>query len=677
MSDRPAVKPIHTVLVANRGEIAVRIIDAVHELGLRAVAVYAASDRDGAAVEAADVAVALRGTTATETYLDQAQLLDAALAQGADAVHPGYGFLSERADFARAVLEAGLTWIGPHPDAIAAMGDKLAAKRIAAQVGVPTLPSAELAGEAEFEWRAQASMVGYPLLVKAAAGGGGRGMRLVSGEDELEEAVHSARREARDSFGDGTVFAERWVPAPRHIEVQIVADQHGHVIHLGERECSIQRRHQKLVEEAPSTAVDDTLREQLGAAAIALAEAIDYDNVGTVEFLVDAERREFWFLEMNTRIQVEHRVTEEVADCDLVQWQIQCARGEPLEWTQDDVEIEDHAVEVRLYAEDPARDWLPSTGRITCFATGYSPSSLYVTVDAGFDESANMQVSYEVSPQFDPLLAKLVARGSDRARAVGRLVRALTELQLHGITTNRDYLLAVLQHPDFVEGRTTTLFVADHPGLLDAGPEPDTIAQHALVAALASDRAREPGPWGSAPLGWRNVGTAPLRTRLRHRDQTIEILREVGTDGAFEAQVSGVRRLGRILSLPEQDRRPQRMLVEIDGATRQYEARQVDDTWYVNSSLGQTDLVELPRFPEPVAAAVAGGPTAPVPGRVVRVEVSAGATVEPGQVLVVLEAMKVEHHVRASVAATVVDVLVAPGDTVEAHQLLIRLEDAP
>ncbi len=501
-------------------------------------------------------------------------------------------------------------------------------------------------------------------------------MRLVAGEDELEEAVRSARREAQDSFGDGTVFAERWVPAPRHIEVQVVADRHGHVIHLGERECSMQRRHQKLVEEAPSTAVDETLREQLGAAAIALAEAIGYDNVGTVEFLLDAERREFWFLEMNTRIQVEHRVTEEVADCDLVQWQIQCARGEPLEWTQDDVEIEDHAVEVRLYAEDPSRDWLPSTGRITHFHAGYL-SRLDVIVDSGFDETGNIGVDLEVSPHFDPLLAKFVARGYDRPTAVSRLVQALNELQLHGITTNRDYLLAVLQHPDFVEGRTTTLFVADHPALLDAGPEPDTVAQHALVAALASDRSRGPGPWAFAPTGWRNVGTAPLRTRLRHRDQTIDVTRTVRHDGRFEAEVSGLHRTGRVLPLPDQDLRPQRLLVEIDGATREYEVRHVEDAWYVNSTLGQTDLIELPRFAEPSAAAMAGGPTAPVPGRVVGVEVAAGDRVEAGQVLVVLEAMKVEHHVRAIAATTVVDVLVAPGDTVEAHQLLIRLEDAP
>ncbi|MGZ4682933.1 MAG: acetyl/propionyl/methylcrotonyl-CoA carboxylase subunit alpha [Acidimicrobiales bacterium] len=675
------MKAIHTLLVANRGEIAVRIIEAAHELGLRTVAVYAEPDRTAPHVHRADVAVPLTGSTATETYLDQTQLLEAALAQGADAVHPGYGFLSEHAGFAAAVVEAGLTWVGPHPEAIRTMGDKLAAKRIAAQVGVPTLPSAELAGDAEFEWRAQASMVGYPLLVKAAAGGGGRGMRLVADEGELEDAVRSARREALASFGDGTVFAERWLPAPRHIEVQIVADQHGHVIHLGERECSIQRRHQKLVEEAPSTVVDDVLREQLGAAAVELAEAIRYDNVGTVEFLLDAERREFYFLEMNTRIQVEHRVTEEVTGGDLVWWQIQSARGEPLEWTQDDLEIDRHAIEVRLYAEDPARDWLPSTGRITHFSASGSDDDVYVVVDSSIGLLDDGPVDFEVTTHFDPLLAKFTARGYDRPTAIGRLVRYLTGLELHGVTTNRDYLLAVLQHPDFVEGRTTTLFVADHPALLEAGPDPETIAQHALAAGLAADAAATIGhPWAFAPIGWRNVGVAPRRTRFRHRDQTFEVTRTVSSEGRIEATVEGLPLSGQLIERvvdDRTDRRQDHVLLEIDGTTRCYWVSHVGDTWYVNSTSGQTDLVELPRFAEPTAAALAGGPTAPVPGRVVSVEVSPGATVGPGQVLVVLEAMKVEHHVRSLVTATVVDVLVAPGDTVEAHQLLIRLEDAP
>ncbi len=323
----PTARPIRTLLVANRGEIAIRVIDAAHELGIRTVGVYAESDRASAHVQRCDVAVSLSGETASETYLDQAKLLDAALATGADAVHPGYGFLSEHAGFAQAVVDAGLIWVGPHPAAIRTMGDKLAAKRLAAAVGVPTLASTELAGEAEADWARAAAVVGYPLLVKAAAGGGGRGMRLVADAAELGEAVRSARREAEASFGDPTVFAERWLAAPRHIEIQVVGDQFGNVVHLGERECSIQRRHQKLIEEAPSPAVDAGLRDQLGAAALELARAIRYDSVGTVEFLLDADRREFFFLEMNTRIQVEHRVTEEVTGCDLLWWQFQTRAG--------------------------------------------------------------------------------------------------------------------------------------------------------------------------------------------------------------------------------------------------------------------------------------------------------------------------------------------------------------
>jgi propionyl-CoA carboxylase alpha chain len=661
---------MRTLLVANRGEIAVRVIDAARELGLRTVAVYAEPDRHGAHVHLADVAVPLGGSTAAETYLDQAKLLDAALAQGADAVHPGYGFLSEDAGFARAVQAAGLTWVGPRPDAIAVMGDKLAAKRLAEQAGIPTLPSQELHGDDPTGWSAQAETVGYPLLIKAAAGGGGRGMRLVSSPDELAEAVRSARREAEASFGHPTVFAERWLAAPRHIEVQVVADQHGNTLHLGERECSIQRRHQKLIEECPSLAVDDVLREALGAAALTLARAIDYDNVGTVEFLFDPASGQFWFLEMNTRIQVEHRVTEEVVGCDLVWWQIQCARGEPLDWIQDDVELSDtHAIEVRLYAEDPAQDWSPATGTVHRFWWDDFHDD-YVVVDSGISSGHHGPVQVEVTPHFDPLLAKLTARGPSRDAAVGRLVRCLTELELHGVTTNRDYLLAVLQHPDFLEGNTTTLFVADHPGLLDAGPDPDTVALHLLASCLAdAEAARQAQPWPFAPSGWRNVGQSRQSRDFEHRGQRHEVTYRIDDD-RFEADVGGVTMAGRVVARDRHE-----LLLEADGATRCYWVRTHGNTTYVNSSLGQTDLLAQDRFAPPDAMALDGGPVAPVPGRVVAVEVAAGDAVQPGQTLVVLESMKVEHHVRAPVGGTVLQVLVTVGDTVDAQQLLIRLED--
>ncbi len=663
------VRPIHTLLVANRGEIAIRVMESAYDLGARTVAVYAEPDRDAPHVQLADVAVGLGGATAAETYLDQAKLLDAALAQGADAVHPGYGFLSENADFAQAVVDAGLTWVGPHPEAIRTMGDKLAAKAVAARVGVPTLPSAELAGDDPAGWRDQAELVGYPLLVKAAAGGGGRGMRLVSGPGELADAVPSARREAAASFGDGTVFAERWLAAPRHIEVQVMADRHGGIIHLGERECSIQRRHQKLIEECPSPAVDDLLRDRLGQAAVALARAISYDSVGTVEFLLDPDRQEFWFLEMNTRIQVEHRVTEEVLGCDLVWWQLLCAEGEPLAWDQDQVDLSDtHAIEVRVCAEDPAADWAGSTGTVHWFRHGPDGNG-EALVDTAASLVLDGPARYRVSPHFDPLLAKVVTNGLPREVAVGRMVRALRELQIHGVTTNVDYLLAVLQHPDFLAGRTTTLFVADHPALVEAGPDAETVAAHVVAAWVARQRHEAAvGPWGFAPPGWRVSGRAPARPCYGWRGRRLAA--SVSQEGdRLDAEVDGVAVSGRVLAVDDG------LLLELDGAARRFEVRRHDGVTYVNSTLGQTELEELERLPRPDPMAVDGGPVAPVPGRVVAVEVAAGDHIEAGQTLVVLESMKVEHHVRSPQGGTVRQVLVTVGDTVEAQQLLIRVED--
>ena len=658
---------IRRVLVANRGEIAARIIEACRDLGMETVAVYAEADRRAVFVHAADVAVALGGSTSVETYLDATKLLDVALTQGCDAVHPGYGFLSENAEFARLVTEAGMTWIGPRAEAIAAMGDKLAAKRMASEVGVPTLPSMALTGSNDAGWRDQARSVGYPLLIKAAAGGGGRGMRLVSSEDELAEAVPSARRESEAAFGNGTVFAERWLADPRHVEVQIVADQHGTIAHLGERECSIQRRHQKLIEEAPSPGVDDVRRERLTVAALAMARAIDYDNVGTVEFLLDDATGEFFFLEMNTRIQVEHRVTEEVSGWDLVVTQIQSAAGEALGEDAEDIELHGHAIEARLYAEDPSQGWLPVDGTILRYDDDNVDNDTdYVVVDQAVSSGT------VVASEFDPLLAKIVAYGGTRPRAIGRLVRYLRSLQLHGVGSNRDYLLAVLEHPDFLEGHTTTHFVADHPALLEAGPEPETVAAHAVAASLARARTdREGRQWPFALDGWRTLGRPAGRTdRFTWRDRRLEVTScALGGEG-FRFVVDGINVEGRLL-----ESHADHLLVELDGVARCYWLNQVDDTWYVNSSLGQTDLREEPRFHESTSAVADGGPTAPVPGRIVAVEVATGEAVAVGQTLVVLEAMKVEHHVRSNREAIVTEILVRPGDTVDAHQLLIRLEE--
>ena len=440
------------LLVANRGEIAGRVIRTAREMGIETVAVYAAADDAAPFVGAADHAVALAGTTASETYLDQTQLLEVAATTGADAVHPGYGFLSESAEFAAAVIAAGMTWVGPPPEAIAAMGDKLAAKRTMVGVGVPTLPSIEVTGDDRLA--GAAAEIGFPLLVKAAAGGGGKGMRVVVEPADLPAAVAAAKREAAAAFGDSTVFLERYLPASRHVEIQVIGDQHGTLVHCFERECSIQRRHQKLIEEAPSPAVDHRLRAAMGAAAVDAVRVIGYHSVGTVEFLLDdraaGDQVSFYFLEVNTRLQVEHPVTEAVTGLDLVAEQIRIARGEALAFGQDDLAIDGHAIEARLYAEDVEAGFLPATGTVVAFDWPTEPP---VRVDAGVVPGSVVGV------EFDSMLAKVISHGRTRAEAAARLAATLDRMTIAGVTTNRSFLVDVVRHQRFHAGETNTAFI--------------------------------------------------------------------------------------------------------------------------------------------------------------------------------------------------------------------------
>jgi acetyl/propionyl-CoA carboxylase alpha subunit len=631
---------VRTLLVANRGEIASRVFSTARAMGIGTVAVYADPDAGLPFVRDADVAVALRGSSAAETYLSIAKLLDAAARSGADAVHPGYGFLAENADFTRAVIDAGLTWVGPPPDVIAAMGDKVQAKRIAGEAGVPLLPSTVLEGDDPVAWLAavEAAGIGWPLLVKAAAGGGGRGMREVESADRLAAAVASARREAESAFGDGTVFAERLVRGGRHVEVQVLGDTHGTVIHLGERECSIQRRHQKIVEEAPSPGITAAVRTRILDAGVALARHIGYVNAGTVELLVDGEGdgAELFFLEMNTRLQVEHRVTERYTGRDLVEDQLRIARGEPVLDTHDGGGFHGHAIEVRLYAEDPADGFAPSFGTLHRF-------------DDAWPSDASVETGSEVGTHFDPMLAKLYTSQPERYRAIQLLAAELRNFQVHGVTTNRDLLVAILDHPAFVAGDTTTDFLERFPELLTAGPSEETRRVHEEAAARVRGHvARCTGPWPFAPAGWRLGTSEPAPLRIEHHD-----------DGAFGIDAC--------------------VTFELDGLTHTCDVHVVGDlqgesTAYVNSGGGQTTHVEAPRFADPVTAGASGaGPVAPVPGTIVAVEVAEGDAVEAGQVLVVLEAMKMEHRIEAHADGTVEAVLVAPGDRVDAHQLLVRL----
>jgi len=488
---------VRSVLIANRGEIAVRVARACHEAGLRAVAVYSEADRGAPHVLAADQAVPVGPAPARDSYLNVEALLAAARTAGADAVHPGYGFLAESAAFAAAVEAAGLVWIGPPPAAIATMGDKLAARATVARAGVPLVPGTALVAGDAAGARRQAAALGYPVLVKAAGGGGGKGMRTVASEDELAAALAAAAREAEAAFGDGRVYVEKLLRRPRHVEVQVLGDRHGQLVHLGERECSIQRRHQKIVEETPCPVLTPRLRAEMTAAALAAARAVGYTNAGTVEFLLDADGR-FYFLEMNTRVQVEHPITEWVTDVDIVAAQLRIAAGQPLGFAQSDVVPRGHAIEVRLYAEDPARNFCPSPGPILALREPAGPG---VRVDSGVAAGGVVPVEY------DPLLAKISAWAPDRTAAVRRLRAALEETVVLGPTTNLPFLLDVLGHPAFLAADTHTGFLAEHlPEWRPGGPD-ETAA--AVAAAIALSRPAAPGGGdraAAAPTPWETLG---------------------------------------------------------------------------------------------------------------------------------------------------------------------------
>ncbi|HEY5096983.1 MAG TPA: biotin carboxylase N-terminal domain-containing protein, partial [Acidimicrobiales bacterium] len=531
------VTPIHTLLVANRGEIARRIMRTARSMGMATAAVYSDADADSPHVHEADLAVRLPGDAPADTYLRSALILDAASRAGADAIHPGYGFLSESGDFARVVAGAGFLWVGPPPAAIDAMGSKVGSKELMRGAGVPTLPSLTLEGE-ELPEDDAVEALGWPLLVKASAGGGGRGMRIVGGPVSLREAVASASREAEAAFGDGTVFLERYVRDPRHIEVQVLADTHGHTVALFERECSIQRRHQKIIEEAPSPAVTPALRARLVDAAVAAAEAVGYVNAGTVEFVLDGQGDPY-FLEMNTRLQVEHPVTEAITGLDLVRLQLLVASGAPLpDEVLDAVAAgpQGHAIEARLYAEDPAQGWLPSTGTLHRFEVGGSvteqldrsvPIDSTVQLDSVVRVDSGVESGSVVSPHYDPMLAKIIVHGPTRAEANAALATTLARARIHGVTTNRDLLVRTLRHPAFVAGETDTGFFDRHGLKVLATPltGPEGVRRHALAAALAAQAERRVGAavQPSVPSGFRNNASALQEVAYTHGDEVVHV----------------------------------------------------------------------------------------------------------------------------------------------------------
>ena len=648
-------RPLDTLLVANRGEIACRVMRSAKALGLTTVAVHSAVDADARHVREADLRVDLGGAKPADSYLRGDKLIAAAKASGAQAVHPGYGFLSENAAFARAVEDAGLLFLGPPSAAIEAMGSKSAAKALMENAGVPLVPGYHGAAQDYPTFRAAAAAIGYPVLLKAAAGGGGKGMKVVEDETELAEALASAQREAQAAFGDARLLVEKYLQRPRHVEIQVFADRHGHCLYLHERDCSIQRRHQKVVEEAPAPGLSPELRRAMGEAAVRAAQAIGYVGAGTVEFLLDAAGA-FFFMEMNTRLQVEHPVTEAITGLDLVAWQIRVARGEPLPLSQAEVPLHGHAIEVRLYAEDPQHDFLPATGQLELYREPAAGPGR--RVDSGVAEGDG------VSPFYDPMLAKLIAWGENREEARQRLLAMLAESAVGGVKSNLAFLRRLLGHPAFAAAELDTGFIARHQATLlpPAGELPEAFWQLAAGAFLLGEaprvRADDPySPWAER-TGWRAGLPAQSRLTLRCGEARRTLHLCAGSAPAarlagdwLEVESAGVRR--RHLAL----RRGERLYLEWAGEL--HAVQRVD-----------------PLAEAGAAHAAHGGLSAPMNGSIVRVLVGAGQHVEAGAALVVLEAMKMEHSIRAPQAGVVKGLYCREGELVSEGTALVELEEA-
>jgi 3-methylcrotonyl-CoA carboxylase alpha subunit len=676
----PQTVPFRTVLVANRGEIACRVIRTLSRLGIRSVAVYSDADRDAPHVALADVAVRLGPAPARESYLSVEAIVEAARRTGAEAVHPGYGFLSENPALAEACDRAGIVFVGPGVHALEVMGDKITAKHAVAEYDVPTIPGIAEPGLTDDDLIAAADDIGFPVLVKPSAGGGGKGMQAVHSAAELPEALRTARRVAAAAFGDDTLFLERLVASPRHIEVQVLADRHGGIVHLGERECSLQRRHQKVIEEAPSPLLDAATRERIGAAACRVAASVGYTGAGTVEFLVAADRPdEFFFMEMNTRLQVEHPVTEQVTvvrgerGLDLVEQQLRIAAGDPLAFGQDDLGLRGHAVEARVYAEDPERGFLPAAGRVLALR---EPTGEGVRVDSGIAAGIPIVIDY------DPMLSKVIAWGEDRAEALARLRGALAGTSILGSVSNIAWLVDLVSDDDVVAGRMDTTLIDRR--FSESAPTPATDDQLAAAALLAHrDRWQEPqvtvGLLWAAPTGWRLGRARPVRYDV----DGVMVTVDGPADDALVAIGDGSARPASLrLREPEAPGMPAVALLDFDGRMLRFDvARDGGTVWLARDGrarpLRLRDGAE--RLAERLAAVDRGDAAAhpelrsPMPGTVVAVPVEAGARVEAGDTVVVVEAMKMEHRLVAPVAGTVT-VHVAAGDLVRLDQLVARVD---
>ncbi len=658
------MKQINSILIANRGEIASRVIRTCKKMGIKSIAVFSEADRDALFVEQADVAVFIGESTPAQSYLDQDKIIATAKKTGADAIHPGYGFLSENVSFTQRCDKEGIIFIGPNANAIDAMGSKSKAKTLMTKHKVPVVPGYQGSDQSVERLTKEAIDIGFPVLLKATAGGGGKGMRIVHKANEVEKAIQAAKRESMSAFGDDELIVEKYIASGRHIEFQIFGDQHGNAIHILERECSIQRRYQKVVEESPSPVMTEKLRAEMGKAAVDAAKALQYDNAGTVEFIYDDKSGDFYFLEVNTRLQVEHPVTEEVTGLDLVQLQIESAQGLPLSVTQEDIKGKGYAIEARLYAEDASNDFLPVTGTIQRFE--------YPDVDGLRVETA-IRSGSEISIFYDPMIAKIIVHDDSRVAAHRKMQYVLRNLVCQGMTTNQYFLLHLLEHPDFLAGNYDTHFIKNKIDLNKIGQKSESANTIAGIAATLHgwhQRDQSRTLLRSIPSGWRNnfndaqfeeyqLGEAEMKVKYRHQKDSFEFY--IG-DQTYPVKLIGVD--------------DHTIRAEIDGMQHQFQIAQNGNSYYVhNEDIGNITLVQKDRFPIKEAEKVAGGYNAPMPSQIIKVLVKEGDIVKSGDGLVIISSMKMETTIEAAEDGVVEEIYAAEGSNVEAGFLLLKLAD--
>jgi acetyl-CoA carboxylase biotin carboxylase subunit len=649
------------VLIANRGEIALRVMRTCRAMGIATVAVYSDADASAPHVRCADEAVHLGTAPAKDSYLNIPKIIRAAQTTGADAIHPGYGFLSETAEFAEACLAAGIVFIGPAPDAMRKMGLKSSARKLAVAAGVPVVPGYDGEVPSDEALRAEILKLGFPALIKASAGGGGKGMRVVRSESEIPDAIEGARREAEKAFGDGALLLEKFIERARHVEMQIFGDAHGNLVHLFERDCSLQRRHQKVIEESPSPALNEELRARMGEAAINIGRAIEYTNAGTVEFLLDSSGN-FYFIEVNARLQVEHPVTEAVTGLDLVKLQIEIAEGHPLPFQQSELKLRGHAIEARIYAEDSNQDFLPATGTIHDW---YLPEDI-----EGLRTDAGIELGSEIGIHYDPMLAKLIAHGATRGAAIRKLGHALRRASIQGVQTNQDFLLQLINHEAFCNGDVHTGFLAEHLGDL-IGRADEQLDQTSAIAAALYLQNR----WQTAnsllleiPPGYRNNPYRDPAIKLQIGERQMDISWQHIAGDKFEVHATGASVTVEVLACETG-----RLRLLVNDVQREFRITEVRDRLYVHSPLGSCVVVRLPRHPLPQSATESGAASSPMPGQVLKILVREGQRVAAGEALLILEAMKMEQTIRATSDGAVEAIHVTPGQIVSPGDLLIQI----